>query len=285
MPYFRELPNINYSTVFQGTANNDDTTNAKNLFKRPQFRQDLDNSVTTFTYYQIRDDERPEQVAEKFYQNPELDWIVLLTNNIIDIRSQWPLDNNSLYNFLLDKYGSDEELYKVHHYETVEFKDKFGRVLIEAGLEVDQAKSEVINTNSTTNSYPLSEFPSAKSNTIISVNLNQRVTIYGRDIQESTYDVTDISAGISNLKVRSKDRPTEFTDITIVNSLANWPSGWGGLLRVGTRDGEDIEITVADVILDNKVRLSERLYEVTGTLDETTGILKPTFNFTNEIPA
>ena len=222
MPYFRELPNINYSTVFQGTANNDDTTNAKNLFKRPQFRQDLDNSVTTFTYYQIRDDERPEQVAEKFYQNPELDWIVLLTNNIIDIRSQWPLDNNSLYNFLLDKYGSDEELYKVHHYETVEFKDKFGRVLIEAGLEVDQAKSEVINTNSTTNSYPLSEFPSAKSNTIISVNLNQRVTIYGRDIQESTYDVTDISAGISNLKVRSKDRPTEFTDITIVNSLANW---------------------------------------------------------------
>ena len=85
--------------------------------------------------------------------------------------------------------------------------------------------------------------------------------------------------------MRSKDRPTEFTDITIVNSLANWPSGWGGLLRVGTRDSEDIEITVDDVILDNKVRLSERLYEVTGTLDETTGVLKPTFNFTNEIPA
>ena len=62
-------------------------------------------------------------------------------------------------------------------------------------------------------------------------------------------------------------------------------SGWGGLLRVGTRDSEDIEITVDDVILDNKVRLSERLYEVTGTLDETTGVLKPTFNFTNEIPA
>ena len=280
MPYFRELPNIQYASVFSGRKSANEYNEAKNLFRRAKLREDIKEAVTAFTYYQIVGDERPDQVAQKLYDDSNLDWIVLLTNNIIDLREQWPLNNDSLYKYLLDKYGSEEELSKVHHYETVELTDSFGRIIVEGGLQVDNNFSEVIDAKTTTNSYLIEKFPNPKSNTTISVNLNQQLRVYGRDIRESVYPITDIQTNFSYLKVKNKLSGT--TDIAILNSLGTWPAGWGGSLIVKQRNGNEVEMMVEDIILDNKVRIPERLYEITGTLID--GVLVPTFNFTNELP-
>lgn len=282
MAYFRELPNIQYPSIFGDRRNIDEYVSAKNIFKRPKLRTDIANAITGFTYYQIRDGERPDQIAEKFYNNAELDWVVLITNNITNVYNEWPLDNDSLYKYMIDKYGSEEKLGEIHHYETVEYTDEYGRVIIQGGLEVDIGKTEVITTTTSTNSYPLESFPSSKGNTVISINLNQRLSIKGRDIQE-VYDITDINTNTSNLKIKNKDDDSDI-DITVLNSLASWPSGWGGILKVHQRGGSSYDVTISDIILDNKVRIPERLYEITGTLDAN-GVLQPTFNFTNEIPA
>jgi hypothetical protein len=172
MPYFRELPNLKYASVFNERTGIDEYTLVKNIFRRPKVREDIKNIITGFTYYQIKDNERPDQIAEKYYKDSGLDWVILLTNNITNINEQWPLDNDSLYKYLLDKYGSEEALYDVHHYETIEYKDEFGRVLIEGGLIVDTFSSTEVTTNTSSTSYLLDSFPSAKSNTIVKVNLN-----------------------------------------------------------------------------------------------------------------
>lgn len=282
MPYFRELPNIQYPSIFGERRSIDEYVTAKNLFKRPKIRTDIANAITGFTYYEVRDGERPDTIAEKFYNNAELDWVVLLTNNITNIYDEWPLDNDSLYKYMIDKYGSDEALGEIRHYETIEYTDEYGRIIVQGGFVVDVGKTEVITTNTSSNSYPLESFPSSKGNTIISINMNQRMSIKGRDIQEF-YNITDINTNTSNLKIRNKDDDGDI-DITIFNSLASWPSGWGGILKVYLRDDTTYDIRIDDVILDNKVRIPERLYEITGTLDAN-GVLKPTFNFTNELPA
>jgi hypothetical protein len=269
MPYFRELPNIQYASVFGGRKSANDYNEAKNLFRRAKLREDIKEAVTAFTYYQIVGDERPDQIAQKLYDDSNLDWIILLTNNIIDLREQWPLNNDSLYKYLLDKYGSEEELAKVHHYETVELTDDFGRIIVEGGLQVDNNFSEVIE-----------KFPNPKSNTTISVNLNQQIRIYGRDIRETVHYITDIQTNFSFLKIKSPAGGT--TDVNILNSLSPWPSGWGGSIIVKQRNGNEVEMMVEDIILDNKIRIPERLYEITGTLID--GVLVPTFNFTNELP-
>ena len=36
-----------------------------------------------------------KELTEKFYNDPNLDWVVLLANNIINVQSEWPLDNQS----------------------------------------------------------------------------------------------------------------------------------------------------------------------------------------------
>jgi hypothetical protein len=281
MAYFRELPNLKYISVFKDRNLINEYTDAKNLFKRPKLREDIKEIITAFEYYQIIGDERADQIAEKYYSNSELDWIVLITNNITNTNEQWPLDNDSLYKYMLDKYGSDEKIQEIHHYETIEFKDEFGRVLIEGGIQVDPSKSEVIETNETDTEYQLSSFPNSKANEIISVNLNQMVKVYSRGNSIPTeYYITTINVNTSTLNYIKRDSNV-LGEVSILNSLANWPNSWGGIIKVKTNSGEDVNITIEDVILDNKVRIPERLYEITGIF--VNGALKPLFKFTNEI--
>ena len=136
MAYFRELPNINYVSLLKDKSKNSERLIVKNIFKRAKLRTDIDQAITAFEYYDISENMRPDVVAQNIYGDPELDWIILVTNNITNIRDQWPLSNNDLHNYMVEKYGVTG-LTNVHHYETTEMKDDNNRVLIEAGLQVD----------------------------------------------------------------------------------------------------------------------------------------------------
>ena len=87
MAYFKHLPEIEYVNRFRNTKSNDEKTVAKNLFRRPKVREDIASFVSAFERYIIVEGERPEQIAQKVYGNPELDWVVIMTNNIIDMYS------------------------------------------------------------------------------------------------------------------------------------------------------------------------------------------------------
>lgn len=136
MAYFRELPNINYVSLLKDKSKNNERLIVKNIFKRAKLRTDIDQAITAFEYYDISDNMRPDVVAQNIYGDPELDWIILVTNNITNIRDQWPLSNNDLQIYMVEKYGVTG-LTNVHHYETTEMKDDQDRMLLEAGMQVD----------------------------------------------------------------------------------------------------------------------------------------------------
>ena len=137
MSYFRELPNINYISLLKDKSRNDERILVKNIFKRAKLRTDIDQAITAFEYYEITENMRPDVVAQNIYGDPELDWIILITNNITNIRDQWPLNNNDLNEYMIEKYGATG-LNNVHHYETTEMKDDQDRMLLEAGMQVDE---------------------------------------------------------------------------------------------------------------------------------------------------
>lgn len=139
MAYFQEFPNVEYVNRFPNAKSNDEVTVAKNIFKRAKIRDDLESVFVFSDYYTIEDNERPEQIAEKVYGNPEYDWIILIANNILDPYEEWPLSQSDLNQHLLEKYGSEEALAEIHHYETLELRDSFNRVVLPGGLIVDEA--------------------------------------------------------------------------------------------------------------------------------------------------
>ena len=137
MAYFEELPEISYISRLTNSNRNEDRILVKNLFKRAKLRSDIESAITAFNYYQIEEGERPDTLAKKIYDNEELDWVILITNNITNVRDQWPLEHNDLYSYMLEKYGSDANIGGIHHHETKKIVDEYNRVVIPAGLEVD----------------------------------------------------------------------------------------------------------------------------------------------------
>ena len=137
MAYFQELPNILHPSLLPSRNKVESRIVVKNIFKRAKLRTDLDQAITGFNYYTIKEGMRPDMIAQELYDNPELDWVVLISNNITNIRNEWPLSHNDLQEYMLDKYGSEANVAGVHHYETRKIVDEYNRVVIPAGLEVD----------------------------------------------------------------------------------------------------------------------------------------------------
>ena len=218
MSYFRELPNFEYIANFPNQSFNTDYVVTKNIFKRAKLRSDISSAITAFNYYQIVDNERPDQVAAKVYDNADLDWVILTTNNITNINQDWPLDNNSFYKYLIDKYGSEEELGKTHHWETVEFKDEYGRIVVPGGYQVDPAKSLSVTTFEGANEYTLTEFPNENTNYNITINLNQYVPVYNSGRETTQAIVTDITTDFSTLNIGGRE---DTIDISITNILSD----------------------------------------------------------------
>jgi len=135
--YFGYIPDFEYVSRLPDAQISDYIT-VKNLFKKGKLREDIFQDLTFFTKYQIQGNDRPDNVAFEVYEDAKLDWIVLLSNNIINIQTEWPLPQQQFDNYLLDKYGDYNTLYNgIHHYETVEIKNSQGVVIVPAGLQVE----------------------------------------------------------------------------------------------------------------------------------------------------
>ena len=136
--YFRNVPDFNYVSRLDGQKNISEYNTVKNLFKRARIRDDIFSDLMYFTKYKIVGDDRPDQVAYKLYGDSRYDWIVLLSNNVMNVASEWPMSQVSFYNYMIRKYGDESKFNDVHHYETKEIRDSLGRVVTRAGLEVPQ---------------------------------------------------------------------------------------------------------------------------------------------------
>ena len=134
--YFKQVPDFEYVSRLPD-AKISDYIAVKNLFKKAELRPDIFQDLSTFQKYQIKGDDRPDNVAEDFYQDSSLDWLVLTCNNIINVQTEWPMSQRDFDRFLLDKYGTYANLESTHHHETLEVKNSKVVVMLEKGLEVE----------------------------------------------------------------------------------------------------------------------------------------------------
>jgi len=146
-PYFRNVPDFEYVSRAPEPKNISDYVAVKNLFKRGKLREEIFANLNFFTKYDIIGDERPDNIAFKFYGDETLDWIILLSNNILNIRTEWPMPQRAFDRFLIGKYkigNEDEEdtynrIYNgIHHYESPEIKNSSGITILKKGLRIPQ---------------------------------------------------------------------------------------------------------------------------------------------------
>lgn len=134
--YFSYLPNI-YITRLESDNVTRSPILVKNLFRKTRTRTDLDKYFTLFNPYYVKDGEMPWQVATKLYNDPKLEWIILLLNNIINVYNDWPKSNYELVQYLEKTYAEDGGGDAIHHYETQEvYEDDV--LVLEGGIVVNE---------------------------------------------------------------------------------------------------------------------------------------------------
>ena len=111
MSYFNYFPLMAYDV--KGDRN---YKLVPDIIKRVKIRSAVKSGALLFDKYDVKYGERPEDIAFKYYDDPELHWVVLLTNNITDRYYEWPMTQPDFEDYLTDKYGAGSED-SVHHYE------------------------------------------------------------------------------------------------------------------------------------------------------------------------
>ena len=135
MGYFRELPNMRYPSFLPDKNSSLEFVETKNLFRRIKLRDDFKNIFTLFDKFEIPEGLRPDTVAEGLYGSDELDWVVLITAGITNVRNQWPLSSKEIYDYSFDKYGTD--LDNPRYWVTREIKDSKGKLIMAKDNVVD----------------------------------------------------------------------------------------------------------------------------------------------------
>lgn len=136
MSYFRNFSDFLYQSPLATRTSSYDYIRAKNIFRRAKIRDDIFQAAVAFDKYRIIGEERPDQISKKIYGSSQYDWVVLISNNIINLREEWPLSDYEFNNYIETKYTSDE-LSQVHHYETLAHFDTRGKLIVPAGKIVD----------------------------------------------------------------------------------------------------------------------------------------------------
>ena len=84
------------------------------ILRRVKLRSGIRSGMFIFDNYDVKDGEKPEDVAFKWFGDAGLHWVILMTNNVTDRYYEWPMTQPQFQEFLEDKYDNPDG---VHHYE------------------------------------------------------------------------------------------------------------------------------------------------------------------------
>ena len=137
MGYFNEIPNIAYQSPLSHKISATDYIVIKNIFRGAKLLDYVRSGAIANQQLTIKDGDRPDTIAEFLYGDPQLDYIVILVAGITNINHEWPLQDYQIYDYALDKYGSETKMNAIKFYETFEIKDNQDRQILPPNLIVD----------------------------------------------------------------------------------------------------------------------------------------------------
>ena len=111
MSYFSKFPVITYDIKGDKIRKL-----LPDILRRVKLRASIKSGGMLFDKYDVKEGEKPEDVAFKWFGDPELHWVILMTNNVTDRYYGWPMNQVQFAEFLTDKYGAGNED-AIHHYE------------------------------------------------------------------------------------------------------------------------------------------------------------------------
>lgn len=172
--FFDKFPKILYDIDGKQLSNYQTVTN---IFFRVRVIREILGNISAYYEYLVKDDDTPEILADKVYNNPEAHWIILLANNIVDPQYDWPLNSTNFNNYIINKYGSIENAQTTyHHYEKVVTREEsFSGTVVENRFVINQANAANSMVDST---IPYDTYNSlSETQTVNTINMGEGRTV------------------------------------------------------------------------------------------------------------
>lgn len=96
MAYFKEFPLTNYSNTL-----------SRNIILKSAIVKSIMDKASVFYNYIIQEGYRPDMVAYEEYGSSDYDWVVYLSNNLVDPYYDWPIDGKNFKAYIEAKYNTD----------------------------------------------------------------------------------------------------------------------------------------------------------------------------------
>ena len=111
--YFDKFQRIRYAN-----------TEVRNITQRTAFLNTVYNNPVFYYPYDIAQGERPDIIANRYYSDQYLSWLLYMSNKVIDPYHDWYLDQTTFEEFIVKKYGSlANALSKVKYYRNNWYSD------------------------------------------------------------------------------------------------------------------------------------------------------------------
>lgn len=201
MSYFEKFPKIVYTLDEYRTGQI-----VPDILRRTKFISELTSNFAYFDEYDVKDGETPEIVADLFYNNPTLHWVILQTNEIIDPRFDWPLSTKNLLEYTRGKYAN---INAIHHYEdssgnitngnvSVISSNEFGNVYVGnvlvnntntgVGFVISKTNNSTISATVTAGGFQTGDSIYLADNTTITANVTSTSTLSGIPVTNIVYE-------------------------------------------------------------------------------------------------
>ena len=109
MSYFSKFPDMVYDV-----KNNGNFKLLPDILRRVKQRNAIKSGQFIFDTYDVKNGEKPEDIAYKWFGDAQLHWVILMTNDVTDRYYQWPMNDAQFEEFIADKYSNPDG---IHHYE------------------------------------------------------------------------------------------------------------------------------------------------------------------------
>ena len=106
--FYSEFPLVRYTL-------NEKENLFVNITRETSYNKDFFNNKRAFIEYKVQDSDTPITIADKLYDDHNLDWVVLHFNNIIDFNNEWVLNYYEFMEYINEKY---QDINGFHHYES-----------------------------------------------------------------------------------------------------------------------------------------------------------------------
>lgn len=109
MSYFAVFPLVRYDNSLQ-----------VNLTRRVGVTQAMKDNPAYYYEHNIGDGDTPENLADRFYDDVNLAWVILQFNDIVNVFEEWPKPQWEFDAYVNAMY---EDPYAIHHYVDYDYRE------------------------------------------------------------------------------------------------------------------------------------------------------------------